>query len=130
MELLVACATDNGKNFVDRHFGDANYYNIYKISEKGFEYVKKVENTSEEEKIHADPKKAKGISGFLKKEDVKILVSKQFGANINRMKKKFVPVVVNTDMIEEGLDRVIHNLDLILDEWNKGEERKHIVLRK
>ncbi|KYH34950.1 dinitrogenase iron-molybdenum cofactor [Clostridium tepidiprofundi DSM 19306] len=130
MELLVACATDDGKNFVDRHFGDANYYNIYKISEEGFEYVKKVENTSEEEKVHADPKKAKGISGFLKKEDVKILLSKQFGANINRMKKKFVPVVVNTDMIEEGLTKLIHNLDLIIDEWNKGEERKHIVLRK
>ena len=130
MELLVACATDNGKNFVDRHFGDANYYNIYKISEEGFEYVKKIENTSEEEKVHADPKKAKGISGFLKNEDVKILLSKQFGANINRMKKKFVPVVVNTDRIEEGLARAIHNLDLIIDEWNKGEERKHIVLRK
>ena len=32
MEIItVAFATDNGKSFINRHFGDANYYIIYDL---------------------------------------------------------------------------------------------------
>jgi len=39
MELLIAFATDNGKNFNDDHFGMAKYYHIYRFCDDGEEFV-------------------------------------------------------------------------------------------
>jgi len=50
MELLVAFATDNGKSLMSRHFGDAKFYDIYKISKTDTEFLEQIENTTEEEK--------------------------------------------------------------------------------
>jgi methyl-accepting chemotaxis protein len=52
-EFIVAAATDDGKNFIDRHFGDAQYYNLYRISPTGIDRLGEVENKSIEEEIHA-----------------------------------------------------------------------------
>ncbi|EOD00385.1 NifB/NifX family molybdenum-iron cluster-binding protein [Caldisalinibacter kiritimatiensis] len=133
MNLIIACATDNGEEFVNRHFGDANFYDIYSVSKEGWEYIKRVTNTTEEEEhedeVHGDPKKAKGISQILKKHDVQVLVSRQFGLNITRVKKKFVPVVIRAKDVEEGLKLVKDHLDIIVEEYNKVEERQHIILK-
>ena len=94
-KLKVAFATDNGKTFMGRHFGDAEYYDIYEINDKNTEFIKKISNsTEEEEDVHADPQKAKGISNLLLEEDVSVVVSKVFGPNIKRIKKKFVCILM------------------------------------
>ena len=91
MDLITAFATNNGTTFMDNHFGDANYYDIYKISASNSEFIKRIDNTVDiEEESHADPKKAKGISGLLKSEGIQVVVSKVFGPNIKRIKKNFV----------------------------------------
>ena len=60
VKLKVAFATDDGKTFMSRHFGDAEYYYIYEINKENAEFIKKINNTTEEEEdIHADPTKAK-----------------------------------------------------------------------
>ncbi len=62
-KLLTAFATDDGKAFMDRHFGDAKFYDIYEISKNEASFMKRIDNTvDEEEEVHADPEKAKGIS--------------------------------------------------------------------
>ncbi|NOR46245.1 MAG: dinitrogenase iron-molybdenum cofactor biosynthesis protein [Candidatus Delongbacteria bacterium] len=125
MDLITAFATDDGKIFMDRHFGDANYYDIYKISASGMEFIKRIDNTTEEEdeEIHADPKKAKGISGLLKKEKVQVVVSKVFGPNIKRIKKNFVCIIMSKKDISESIIHIQQRFDAIVKEWNKGEER-------
>ena len=125
MELITAFATDDGKMFMDRHFGDANYYDIYKISATGMEFIKRIDNTTEEEddEIHADPKKAKGISGLLKEEKVQVVVSKVFGPNIKRIKKNFVCIVMSKKDVPESITYIQQKFDTIVKEWNKGEER-------
>ena len=126
MDLITAFATDDGKVFMDRHFGDANYYDIYKISASGMEFIKRIDNTTEEEdeEIHADPKKAKGISGLLKKEKVQVVVSKVFGPNIKRIKKNFVCIIMSKkENISDSISFVQQKFDTIDKEWNKGEER-------
>ena len=133
MNLKLACATDDGKTYVDEHFGEAKFYDIYTISKEGYEYIKRIENTTDEEddenEMHGDPRKAKGISEILKEEDgISVLVSRQFGLNIKRMKKKFVPVIVRTEKIEDGLNIVKNNIDIIIAEKEKGENRNHIIL--
>ena len=129
--MKIAFASDNGKSFIDRHFGDSEHYYIYEMKASGIEFVKKIENTTEEdnEEIHADPVKAKGVTEMLKSEDIKVVIAKIFGPNIKRIKKKFVCVLMNDDDISESIKKVQEKYDLILSEWNKGDNRDHINLR-
>ncbi|NQT65731.1 MAG: dinitrogenase iron-molybdenum cofactor biosynthesis protein [FCB group bacterium] len=127
-KLKVAFATDDGKTFMGRHFGDAEYYYIYEIDDENANFIKKIDNTTEEEDIHADPKKAKGISNLLLDENVSVVVSKVFGPNIKRIKKKFVCIVVKEKEIEESINKICSNIGKIYEEWEKGKERKHLSL--
>ena len=129
--MKIAFASDNGKSFIDRHFGDSEYYYIYEMKASGIEFVKKIENTTEEdnEEIHADPVKAKGVTEMLKSEDIKVVIAKIFGPNIKRIKKKFVCILMNDSDISESVKKVQQKSDLILSEWNKGESRNHINLQ-
>jgi predicted Fe-Mo cluster-binding NifX family protein len=130
-KMKIAMATDDGENFIDRHFGDANMYKIYKLRPDEVKYIKTIENTvDEEEKIHADPKKAKGIANLLKEEGVQLVASRAFGPNIKRIRKKFVCIVIGEYNLEKGLDLIQKNFDAIVAEWNKGKARKHLVLGK
>jgi len=129
MKLKVAFATDDGKTFMGRHFGDARFYDIYELDEDQASFIKRIENTvDEEEDVHADPKKAKGISTLLLDEKVAVVVSKIFGPNIKRIKKKFVCIVVRDNEIDVGLKKICNNIEKIYIEWEKGKERKHILL--
>ena len=130
-KILVAFATDNGQNFIDRHFGDADYYDIYKVDEDSADFVQRIDNTVDEvEEVHADPKKAKGVTNLLMNENVKVVVSKIFGPNIKRIKKKFVCIVMNDESLDKSIGRLCKNIRLVVDEWEKGAERKHLVFRK
>ncbi|OPX30116.1 MAG: hypothetical protein B1H06_00280 [Candidatus Cloacimonas sp. 4484_143] len=127
-KLKVAFATDNGKTFMGRHFGDADYYHIYEIDENNSELINIIKNTTEEEDIHADPKKAGSIAKLLKQENVQIVVSKIFGPNIKRIKKKFVCILMKQNSIENGIDVIKTNFLTIAEEWEIGENRKHLSL--
>ena len=127
MKFKVAFATDNGKTFMSRHFGDADFYDIYEIDGNKANFIKRIDNTvDEEEEVHADPKKAKGISKLLLNENVNVVVSKIFGPNIKRIKKKFVCIVVRDEKIDESIKKICNNINKIYNEWEKGEERKHL----
>ncbi|MCD6423377.1 MAG: dinitrogenase iron-molybdenum cofactor biosynthesis protein [Elusimicrobia bacterium] len=131
INLLVAFGTDDGKNLNDNHVGKAKVFFIYKISNKGVEFIEKRDNPKfqeDETLIHGDPAKAAVVSSILKGIDV--IVGKRFGPNIVRMKKKFVCVVARVDSIEDALDIVRKNIALIDAEKNKGEGRSHLVLKK
>jgi predicted Fe-Mo cluster-binding NifX family protein len=127
VKFKVAFATDNGKTFMSRHFGDADFYDIYEIDGNKANFIKRIDNTvDEEEEVHADPKKAKGISKLLLNENVNVVVSKIFGPNIKRIKKKFVCIVVRDEKIDESMKKICNNINKIYNEWEKGEERKHL----
>ncbi|MCF7945876.1 MAG: NifB/NifX family molybdenum-iron cluster-binding protein [Spirochaetia bacterium] len=129
-EWIAACATDDGTLFVDRHFGDADYYDIYKIGEAGETFIKRIDNTvDEEEEVHADPKKARGIAGILKKEGVSVTISKMYGPNIKRIRKKFVCIKADTYAIADALQAVLKKLPEIQEAWDKGEERSHLRIQ-
>ncbi|MCK5029382.1 MAG: hypothetical protein KAR57_07100 [Bacteroidales bacterium] len=132
MALKVAFASDDGKTFMDRHFGDAEYYYVFEITESDSKFIKRIKNTTEEddESIHADPEKAKGVASLFKGENIQVVVSKVFGPNIKRIKKKFVCVLMNHNTIKESINRIQQNLYIINNEWSKGEERGHINLKE
>jgi predicted Fe-Mo cluster-binding NifX family protein len=85
--LLIAFATDNGKNFNDDHFGMATYYHIYRLCDDAEEFVEQRENVEfqkDESKKHGDPAKAQATSFALTGVDV--LMSKKIGPNISNGK--------------------------------------------
>lgn len=134
MKLRIACATDDGRALIDRHFGDAEEYAIYDLEEDGVEKVKTINNTTaedehEEEETHADPEKANSVKGLLKREEVEVLLSQAFGPNIVRVKKHFLPVVVDKEDIDETLKLLQDNFSSLVKEWERGKGREHLVLK-
>ncbi|RLD61420.1 MAG: dinitrogenase iron-molybdenum cofactor biosynthesis protein [Bacteroidetes bacterium] len=131
MTLKFAFATDDGKTYIDRHFGDADYYDIYEISSNESKFIKRIVNTTEEddEEIHADPKKAKSVVDLLKIEAVQVVISKVFGPNIKRIKKKFVCGLFNDQQISDSIKTIQEKMNVFTDEWEKGEIRNHINLK-
>jgi predicted Fe-Mo cluster-binding NifX family protein len=131
MNLKVAFSTTDGKILSNTHFGDGDLFPIYEISKTDSKYLLTVENTTEEEEdVHGDPKKAHGITQILKPYNVNILCGRQFGKNIVRIVKKFVPVLVDVKTVDEAINLVIENYVAILEQWQKGENRNHLRLKK
>lgn len=128
MHIRAAFATDDGETFIKRHFGDAEYYLIYDIDPAGCRFVKKIENTTEEEQeeVHADPKKAKGVARMLQNEGVTTAVCPVFGPNIKRIRKKFVCILTDAVPIDQAAEVLRNHYSEIEAEWNKGEDRKHL----
>jgi len=130
-KLITAFATDDGESFIDRHFGDAEFYDLYEISADEVKLIKRINNSTEDdedEEGHGDPVKAQGVTGMLKKEGVNMAVSRVFGPNLKRIKKKFLCILVEKTSIEESLKILQKRFPSLLDEWNVGEERTFIRL--
>ncbi|MBE9502148.1 MAG: hypothetical protein IMY87_06955 [Chloroflexi bacterium] len=129
MKFLIAFGTDDGKNLNNDHVGMAEFFYVYEFSNGKEELVERRENVHFEgdESIHGDPEKAKATSSVL--EGVDVLVGRKFGPNLPRLLGKFVCVVVRTNTITSAIATIHNNVDRIIEEKNKEEDRKHIVLK-
>lgn len=128
--VIAAFATDDGNTFMNRHFGDAQQYVIYKITPTESRLIKAIGNTSEEEQQHADPNKARSVTQLFKRDNVQLLASKKFGGNIQRMKQQFLCVLMNDKSIPDAVKRIQQNFDAITKEWAKGENRHFLNLKE
>jgi len=129
MKFLIAFGTDDGKNLNNDHVGMAQYYYVYDFSNGREKLVEKRENTrftGDETMKHGDPEKARATSSAL--EGVDVLVGKKFGPNLPRLLGKFACILVRTNAIATAIEAIHNNMNLILEERNKEEGRKHIVL--
>jgi predicted Fe-Mo cluster-binding NifX family protein len=129
MELLIAFGTDDGESLNNDRVGMAKYFYVYKFSDNKQELMGRRRNVKlkgDETMKHGDPEKARATSSIL--EGVDVLVGRKFGPNLPRLLKKFVCVVVRADAIANAIEAVHNNMDRIVEQQNKGEDRKHIVL--
>jgi len=129
MELLIAFGTDDGVNLNSDHVGMAKYFFVYRFSNGKEELVERRENVKfkgDESMKHGDPEKAKATSFVL--ENVDVLVGRRFGPNLPRLVKKVVCIVARTATIANAIVAVHNSMDSIVEQKNKGENRKHIVL--
>ena len=109
-KIKIAFATNDGKTYNDTHFGDSDYYDLYELSETEAVFLERITNTvDEEEEVHADPKKAKGIMNLLVKNGVHTVISKVFGPNIKRIKKKFVCILMNNVCLDDSISFLSFN---------------------
>jgi len=127
---MIAFATDDAENLNNDHVGMAKYFFVYRFSNGKEELIERRENVKfkgDESMKHGDPEKAKATSSAL--ENVDVLVGRRFGPNLPRLLKKFVCIVVRTETISNAIEAIHGSMDRIVEEKNKGEGRKHIVLR-
>lgn len=128
--LICAFGTDNGIEFTPRHFGDSARFDSFEIDIESVTFLKQILNNSEEEKVHADPKKAGSIANILKQDKVQVVISKHFGPNILRLMKKFVCIKTSSDSIEDEQKIIQENIDLIVSVLLEGDSRGYIVQKK
>ena len=130
MTLTIACATDDGKKLVNRHFGDANQYDIYNADSKGFKFLYTINNTKknlDDIEGGSHSKKAKGMGELLIKNNVNVILGNKIGLNITKMRKNFVPIVSRDRNLKKSLERLC---GIYLDELGElpTEIKKHFIL--
>ena len=121
--MVCAFGTDDGKQFTDRHFGDSRFFDIYEISEDSIHFMQRVANESEEERQHADPRKAGSIAGILKACGVQAVISRKFGPNIKRIRKRFVCVRIPEGELLQAGKILSSHMGIVRQAWDCGEER-------
>jgi len=103
------------------------FLNLY---EEGDRFLKRIENSTQEEEKHGAIKKAKSVSELLK--NVFVLVAFRYGPNIIRIKKRFVPIISREKNIEKTLNKVKLFSNKIKSEIEKekGIDKDIIYIKK
>jgi len=130
MKLKIAFSTEDGNTLVNKHAGEARYFDIYRFSQERVEFIERRENPkykADKTKKHGDPNKAKAV--FQEQQDIMVLVSKKFGPNLPRLLTKLLCVVVRTEKLHDAKELIRKNLERVIIELKKGENRSHLVLQ-
>ncbi len=120
MRLRFAFAVNKENNFAKMHFGDADKYLIYTLEAGKMIFSSEEINSFklvDEEHEHGSKRKGNAIIKFLREKDVHVLVSTQFGKNINLVNKHFIPVKISLEQQDEIIDILNKHLHWIQDEW-------------
>ena len=132
MMIKLACGTDNEIELTNGHFGSSKYFLIYDfdLETKDLRFLKRIENSTQEEEKHGDIKKAKSVSELLK--NVFVLVAFRYGPNIIRIKKRFIPIISREKNIERTLNKVKLYSNKIKSEIEKekGIDKDVIYIKK
>jgi len=123
--IRFACAVNNSGLFDPAHFGNANKYLIYEWSDNKFIFVKEEINSF----ISFDDVEVSGLSNkgmacvnMLEQSNVKVLVSRQFGKNIQMVNQLFIPVIVNSETPDAVLSILKRHIRWIEDELTSKTE--------
>jgi predicted Fe-Mo cluster-binding NifX family protein len=129
MDLLIAFSTNDGKTMINEHAGQAKYFDVYRFSKKGTEFVERRDNSKlkgDKTLKHGDPKKAQATLGSL--QAIHVLVARKFGPNLPRLLKKLLCVLVKANTISDAVEILKKHMEAVSKEYEKGEQRKHLIL--
>ncbi|NOZ92221.1 GNAT family N-acetyltransferase [bacterium 3DAC] len=114
--IRVALGSEDGKEMVNDHLGEAPYFYIYDLTKDGYTFVEKRVNDAPEEKTHGDPRKRQRVQEILK--DCDVMLAPQVSTSFVKMKDqgKWQPVVTKdlTD-IDAAMKLLQNHFDVILD---------------
>ncbi len=134
INIKFAFAVNHSDVFEAKHFGDADKYLMYEYADDDLKFVSEQINTVktlDEEPHHGSGKKGNAIINLLKENEVKVLVSRQFGKNIKMVNQHFIPVIISSDTVENTLAVLIKHIKWIIDELkNKSTGYKLFTIRK
>lgn len=124
MDLRFAFAVNNDNQFVKKHFGDADKYLVYQQESDKIVLSSDEPNRFKllDEKVeHGSKRKGKAIIEFLKEKNVNVLVSQQFGKNIQMINEHFIPVKISSEKPDEVIQILIRHIHWIKDEWKQNK---------
>jgi predicted Fe-Mo cluster-binding NifX family protein len=130
MELLIGFSTNDGEEMINDHAGQARYFDVYRLSSGQAEFIERRANSKykgDEALKHGDPKKAKATLAAL--EGLHVLVARTYGPNLPRLLKRLLCVVIRTQKISDAVEIMQANAERVQEEYEKGEARKHLVLK-
>jgi len=131
--IRFAFAVDNDENFVAKHFGDADKYLIYEWVNNEFVFLKEEVNrfkSSSEVIEHGSVKKGLSIMEFLLSLNVLVLVSRQFGKNIQMVNRLFIPVIVYSEEPAVVLETIGKHIKWIKDELKNNSGSYGLFMMK
>ncbi|MBN2746048.1 MAG: NifB/NifX family molybdenum-iron cluster-binding protein [Bacteroidales bacterium] len=123
MSLQCAFSLDLENQFPNAHFGDADFFVVYSCDSEKIEFRNKIPNPFKDkhsEDTHGDQNKADGIIQLLKEEGINVLISRQFGPNIKRINKHFIPVMISAEDPEQVIQILKKHGHWIEEEWEKA----------
>ncbi|MFO7852149.1 MAG: methyltransferase domain-containing protein [Bacteroidota bacterium] len=102
--LRFAMAVDSADNFDIKQFCFAWRFLVYEWKNNEFTFIKELINPFRDEnngKQKGKEEKGKEIINLLKENKVSVLVARNFGVNIGRAAKNFIPVIVFSETPDE-----------------------------
>ncbi|MBN1144211.1 MAG: hypothetical protein JXA72_07300 [Bacteroidales bacterium] len=119
MPVRIAFAVNQNAHIEARHFGDADKYIIGEYINKEIVLIREEMNTCktlDEHQEHGAHKKGLAIIELLKKNQVNILVSRQFGKNVQIVNRHFIQVIVDLAKPEEAIPHLTKHMKHFEDE--------------
>jgi predicted Fe-Mo cluster-binding NifX family protein len=123
MKLTFALALNNEGVFENKHFGESDKFALYVESENEIRLEEEVANDFKtlDQQAHGSKTKGNAIISFLKDKKVDVLVSKQFGKNINLVNQHFIPVIIHEQNSEHVLKILEKHKNWLKDELGNRE---------
>lgn len=133
MKLKYAFAVNQFNDFEPKHFGDADKFIIYEWVDHELKLVQEQPNIfkdMDEGQTHGLPKKGEAVINLFKGLNINVLVSKQFGKNIQMINRYFIPVIVPEVSMEEAIQIITKHKKWIEDEHrNRPAEFKLFIIK-
>jgi len=123
--LRFALAVNHAGHFEAKNFGDADKYLIYEMSKNGLIFLKEEINrykNLDEEIEHGSIRKGRAIMDLLSGIGVNVLISRQFGKNIQIVNRLFIPVIVYSEEPTEVLNTLVKHIKWIEDELKNNSK--------
>ena len=121
MKIQFAYALNKEGIFENNHFGKADNYAIYTYNENAIilnEILPNPFKSMDDKQEHGLKEKGTAIISLLKEKNVKVLVSKQFGANIKMVNGHFIPVIISKEHPSQVSEILTKNIKWLKDELN------------
>jgi predicted Fe-Mo cluster-binding NifX family protein len=121
MKIQFAFALNKEGVFENKHFGEADNYAISTYNEHAIILTEIIPNPFKSmngRQEHGLKEKGTAIISLLKEKNVKVLVSKQFGANIKMVNRHFIPVIISKENPSQVSEILAKNIKWLKDELN------------
>lgn len=119
MKIRLAIAVNAENEFEERHFGDTYKFLIYEFKDDIFILISEQINIYKN-LPHGTKGKGNSITELLKKHEINVLISKQFGKNLQIVNKSFIPVTVSHNTPKEIIEIIKKQIHLFESEWNNA----------
>ena len=133
MHLRFAFALNTKNQFEKDFFGNADKFMIYELVSGKLEVIFEIENEFKDETVNnpgINEQKAENITKKLIANDVKVIVSKQFGENIKLVNEYFIPIKIFSDKPGDAILAINNHIHWIEDELrNFSSEYKLFIIK-